>query len=344
MIIREAYLAIRYERREVEEFLAQRSLTLETDVEFTVVAVEGERILGTGSLSGNVLKCIAVEEDREGRGLAQAIVARLVAAAEERGRRHLFVFTKPENEAIFAAQGFTAVERMPPDLVLLENERDGFGRYLSALRETSVKGRIIGSAVVNCNPFTLGHLHLVETSAAACDVLHLFVVEEDKSSFPTDVRFRLVREGTAHVRNVVLHSGGPYIISAATFPSYFLKQPGDAVDVHAKFDLLLFGKRIAPALGIGVRFVGEEPYCAVTRRYNEIMKSTLPAFGVRVEEIPRLGKAGRAISASEVRRLIGEGNLAGTEELVPETTYRFLRSAEAEPVIGRIKAAREARH
>jgi len=233
---------------------------------------------------------------------------------------------------------------MPPDLVLLETPRDGFARYLSALRRTAVEGRTIGSAVVNCNPFTLGHLRLAETAAAACDVLHLFVVEEDKSAFPTDVRFRLVREGTAHIRNLVLHAGGPYIISAATFPSYFLKQPGDAVDVPAKVALLVFGKRIAPVLGIGVRFVGEEPFCAVTRRYNEIMKSTLPSFGVRVEEIPRLAKGGRAISASEVRRLIREGNTAETEELVPETTYRFLCSAEAEPVLGRIRSAGEARH
>lgn len=81
---------------------------------------------------------------------------------------------------------------------------------------------------MNCNPFTLGHRYLVEYAAAQCDVLHLFVVEEDRSMFSSQVRLRLVREGTAHLPNVRVHPSGHYMISSATFPTYFLKQEEDA--------------------------------------------------------------------------------------------------------------------
>lgn len=40
---------------------------------------------------------------------------------------------------------------------------------------------LVGAIVMNCNPFTLGHRYLVETCAKKCDMLIVFVVQEDKS-------------------------------------------------------------------------------------------------------------------------------------------------------------------
>ena len=37
---------------------------------------------------------------------------------------------------------------------------------------------------MNCNPFTLGHKYIVEKAARENDNVIIFVVEEDKSSFP----------------------------------------------------------------------------------------------------------------------------------------------------------------
>ena len=39
--------------------------------------------------------------------------------------------------------------------------------------------------------------------------------------------------------NVVLHDNGPYIISNATFSSYFLKDEAAVIDGHARLDALL---------------------------------------------------------------------------------------------------------
>lgn len=61
-------------------------------------------------------------------------------------------------------------------------------------------------------------------------------------------RLELVRRGTADLPNVDVIPGGDYIISRATFPAYFLQ--GDPEQARCDLELTLFGKRIAPALGI----------------------------------------------------------------------------------------------
>ena len=47
---------------------------------------------------------------------------------------------------------------------------------------------------MNANPFTLGHLYLIEKAAAQSDLLHIFIVSEDVSLVPFQVRRRLVME------------------------------------------------------------------------------------------------------------------------------------------------------
>ena len=133
---------------------------------------------------------------------------------------------------------------------------------------------------------------------------------------PFAVRKKLVQAGVAHIPNVVLHDSGPYIISSATFPSYFLKDEAAVIDGHARLDLAVF-TRIAQTLNVTHRFVGEEPFCSVTRAYNERMKSLLPQYGVEVVEIPRLC----GISASRVRALMQERKLDDIRALVPEESY-----------------------
>ena len=137
-------------------------------------------------------------------------------------------------------------------------------------------------------------------------------------------KHRLVKEGTADIANARVHRSADYLISSATFPTYFLKDNVDASVVNADLDIQLFAKRIAPALGITKRFVGTEPFCPVTRAYNERMKQVLPEYGVEVIEIER--KDG--ISASKVRQLLAEGEKDKVRTLVPECTYKYLYGGE----------------
>lgn len=69
-------------------------------------------------------------------------------------------------------------------------------RELADYRKILSKERFcIGSIVMNCNPFTLGHRYLVEEASRQSDLLYIFVVEEDKSDFPFEDRFNMVKAG-----------------------------------------------------------------------------------------------------------------------------------------------------
>jgi [citrate (pro-3S)-lyase] ligase len=185
---------------------------------------------------------------------------------------------------------------------------------------------------MNANPFTLGHRHLVEQAARRCDWLHLFVVREDASFFPFRERLEMVRAGVAHLSNVSVHEGSQYIISRATFPAYFLKESGEVQQAWSEIDVLIFRDFIAPALGITHRFIGSEPFCDITRQYNQTLHQLLTPQ-ISVVEIPRIKATGNAISASEVRRLLRTQQVSRIREIVPESTFAHLKahySARAE--------------
>ena len=89
---------------------------------------------------------------------------------------------------------------------------------------------------MNANPFTLGHLHLVERACGENDRVHLFIVSEEAGPIPAAVRKRLVLEGTTHLKNLVCHDTGPYLVSTATFPSYFQRDEAAVIHSHAGLD------------------------------------------------------------------------------------------------------------
>lgn len=62
------------------------------------------------------------------------------------------------------------------------------------------------------------------------------------SRFERETQAFLAERGIAGFGNVVLHASGPYIISNATFPSYFLPDDDTASVGHAELDLTLFAK------------------------------------------------------------------------------------------------------
>jgi len=335
--LKQIFLAVPQEREQLEHFLAQHDLTLDSDLEYTVGLYDDAVLIGTGSLSQWVLKCIAVADAYKGLGLTNMIVSHLMMVAYHRSRIHLFLYTKPENVHLFRPLGFYPIYELKNTVTLLENTPTGIQRYLKALRASKREADRVGAVIVNCNPFTLGHRYLIETAVANCDFVHVFVVQEDLSVFPFDVRYRLVQQGVRDLANVQVHEGGDYIISQATFPSYFLKEHKQVVDAHASLDVGIFAEKIAPVLGINVRFVGQEPLCPVTSHYNQVMQDLLPGFGIDVVEIERKELDGDVISASQVRKFLREDKFEAIRKIVPDSTYTYLTSAESRDVINKIK-------
>ena len=308
----------------VQEFLAQNGLTPpEAPPAFTVTLLEEGRPLATGSLDGGVIQYVAVDSGCQGGGLCAAVVSHLTRQALQEGREHLMLCTKPENRALFVGLGFYPVTETA-GMLLMENRRNGAADFVAALPTPPPGAGPAGAVVANCNPFTRGHLWLAEQAAARCGFLYFFLVSEDRSFFPADVRLELARQNLADLPHTAVCPTGDYLISAATFPTYFLKDQANAAFHSAELDLKLFAERFAAPLGITLRFVGEEPLCPVTRAYNRQMMDLLPGWGVRTVVLPRLEEGGAVISASRVRALFQRGELETLRPLVPGPTYQYL--------------------
>ena len=328
---------------QVDALLVENGITRDANLDYICAMVDEEnRVIATGSCFGATLRCFAVSQQHQGEGLLNEVVSHLMEYQMARGYTHLFLYTKIKSAKFFQSLGFYEIARVDGMLVFMENRRNGFPSYLSRLEKTARPG-VSGAIVMNANPFTLGHQYLVETAAGRCDTLHLFLLSEDASLVPFGVRKQLVQAGTAHLKNVVLHDSGPYIISNATFPSYFLKDDAAVIQGHAKLDLAIF-VRIARALGVTVRFVGEEPTSQVTGLYNEIMAAQLPENGIDCVILPRKQALGKAISASTVRAALQAGDWQTLSQLVPQTTLDYFKSSEAEPVLKRIRSAANVIH
>ena len=320
--IQEMPLGVPLFRRKVSDFLEANGLRLEeVDLYLAVLSPDGG-ILAGGGLRRDVLKCLAVNEEFRSEGLMTPLVSRLVSEASQRGFNSLKVFTKPAYRAVFESLGFRLIGSAPK-AVLMENGRglEEYCAYLSALRRDGTAGVI----VMNANPFTLGHQYLVNQASLRTDRLVVIPVWEDSSEFSYAERLEMIREGCGTLAEVA--EGSAYQISAATFPTYFLKDLSDASETQMRLDIDVFGRHIAPALGATVRFVGSEPSDPLTARYNRLMKEMLPSYGIRVEVVPRLKSAnGRFVSASRVRKLLSQGRFRAAAPLTPSSSYPYLRA------------------
>jgi len=339
----EIYSYDRRSRAQMDALLLAEGIRRDKNLDYSCGVFEDDgTLIATGSSFKNTLRCLAVSSEHRGEGLMNQVVSHLLERQMQQGNSHVFLYTKAKNARIFADLGFYEIARVEGELVFLENRREGFVRFLKSLSKTRQEGNC-AAVVMNANPFTLGHRYLLEQAARENDWVHLFLLSEEAGPIPFAVRRRLVREGVADLRNVILHDSGPYIISSATFPSYFLRDEDAAILAHARLDLAVFGK-IAATLGITVRYVGEEKSSHVTALYNETMARELPALGLGFREIPRLALRGETVSASSVRQAIYDGDLASAAFMLPESSLRYFESTEAAPVIAAIRAMAEARH
>lgn len=339
----EIYPGNRRASAQLDALLEREGIRKDGNLEYTLGLYDGEgELIATGSVFKNTLRCMAVDSRHQGEGLMNRVVTRLVSYQAQRGIFDLFLYTKCSTAKFFGDLGFYEICRVPGQVVFMENRRDGFVHYLAELGEGG-PGETRAAVIMNANPFTLGHRYLVERAAAENDRVHLFVVSEEASLVPFAARYRLVEEGVADLPNVTLHTTGPYMISSATFPSYFLRDSEDVIQAQARLDIQVF-QRIAAALGITARYVGEEPFSQVTGIYNTVMAEELGKAGLRCVVIPRREQAGAAISASAVRRLIQEGRMEEMRGLVPETTYRFFTSQEGAETVRRIREAGDVVH
>ena len=351
---------------QLEQFLVSNGLRMEELDRYLTVQADG-RILAGAGLYKDIIKCVAVAPEVRSEGLVAPLVSRLIADASAQGIHNLKVFTKPENQAIFESLGFRLLAQAPK-AILMENGR-GLEKYCEYLRGFRRPGRS-GVIVMNANPFTLGHKYLIDKASEQVDNMFIIPVKEDLSQFSYAERLEMIEAVVAgptaseNGTEVIVLEGSDYIISAATFPTYFLKDLSDAAETQMLLDLDLYSWWIAPALDANIRFVGSEPFDALTNRYNTLIPNaviiprlemasagpTASKMGTEVcsasaknyadataehtsipcaEAIANPARAD-AISASKVRKALSHGRFWEAAAMCPETTWPYLLGALAE--------------
>jgi [citrate (pro-3S)-lyase] ligase len=323
-------------KKDYEDLLFHANIRPEKAIEYTAGVFEGDKLIATGSIFQNILKCIAIAPEYMGGKVFNILISHLMSEVFDKGYVSCFIYTKEEAAHSFTHLGFCEIARVSGELVFLELSAKGFLSYIEDLKKTRKEGDKVASIVMNANPFTNGHLHLIETAAKENDILHIFILSEELSDFPSRIRLELVKKGTAHLHNIILHETGDYIVSAKTFPSYFLKEKSDVTYIQASLDAIIFKSYISTSLGVNRRYVGEEPLSQATAIYNQALKDV---FNEEIEliVIPRKELANEVISASRVRKLFKENDMDHIKNLVPKSTFEFLLSPEGRKIQDKIQ-------
>ena len=115
-----------------EALLASAGLRDEGDADCTaLLSSGGGALLACGSVSGRVLKQIAVAPWAEGDGACARIVTALLEESARRGVAHPFLYTKPKNARLFRSLGFFPVAETA-DMLMMEYGLDDRGKEVQA--------------------------------------------------------------------------------------------------------------------------------------------------------------------------------------------------------------------
>lgn len=308
--------------QEMETLLAESELRMEP-ADLFLGGYENGMMITCGALAGSVIKMLAVRKDRMNEGLITELVSALLKETAKAQTENVYIFTKPEYLFHFSGLGFRKVINTE-EIVLFHR-----GKWTPETAWAEFVGKYDAptyAVVINANPFTNGHLHLIESACAEEAHVLVFVVEEDVSFFPFRERFAMVQEALADRSDVTVLPSGPYAVSSVSFPTYFLRKETDIHREYAKLDALLFKKVFVTQFGIRKRFVGEEPFSDSTRVYNQVLAEVLPPE-CEVVRIPRLADHYcEAISATRIRAWIKEERWEEIRSRVPDATWKRIRN------------------
>ncbi|MFH5881154.1 [citrate (pro-3S)-lyase] ligase [Liberiplasma polymorphum] len=327
------------EKEAVKTFLKTFKLQYEDDIDQTIVIKENQKLIATASSANNIIKCVAILPEYQGQNLLSSLMSEMIKRLNQKGIHHYFVYTLDEQAHLFKTLGLKPIVQTMT-LSLLEGGAT-IQEALKTLKETyNISNKPKASVVVNANPMTKGHYHLIETVSKENDEVIVFVVSEEKSIFPFNVRFNIVKKACELLKNVTVVPSLEYLVSYATFPKYFLKQETVIREEHALIDVLIFKEYYMKILHINKRYVGEEPLSPMTNMYNETMSKYLNKNFII---IPRKTLNQQPISASTVRKLLKHNGVESVKPYVIEATYAFLLTNEGHDIIERIKT-HENRH
>jgi len=315
---------------EAKNILIDNGLNINDKTDYTTGLFINNKLVATGSLYKNIIKLIAIKKEYQKENLLSLIITNLITELTTRGYSKYFLFTEESNTKYFTNLGFKEVITAK-GVSYLENSNNTIKETLEDLKVSlNLDNKSVGAVIVNCNPPTLGHLHLITSAAKNHDTLLVFLVSEDKSFFPYNARKKMLKQATKDLKNVHILPSTNYLISSSTFPSYFLKDFNAKASIEMHLDVKIFIHYFMPIFNIKKRYVGTEENDTFTNHYNKVLKHYLKD---NLKIINRLKTNDTIISASLVRKHFKEGNLSLVKKLVPEATYNFLTSKEAQELL-----------
>lgn len=318
--------------QEIKDFLTKFNLKMD-DVDYSVVLRdENHKIIATCSKLFNLIKCLAVDQEYRGYKLARKLVTYYLNIINDEDDE-AFIITKPEYQDLFQSMGFGSLFAND-QIAFLTSRMDKVHHYQTYLA-SEFKPGTNGVIVMNANPFTNGHLALVQTAAKQVDNLYVVPVLENLSFFTYQERKTMIEQGVQSLTNVKVLNGCPYIISKGVFPSYFLKSSEAVIQAQTQLDAHLFVKLFKEPLKVKKRFLGSEPISHTTNVYNQTLTTILEANNIEVVIIPRVEFDHSPISASKVREALVSQNWSLITDLTPSSTTKFLKELDLVP---RLKA------
>jgi len=328
------------ERELLISLLDKNNLDYEYDIDYSILVYDESLLIGTASLSNNVMKCFVVVAEYNGKNVTNLMFSHLVNILNQKNIFHYFVYTTPNNKLIFESLNMKKiVETM--NTVLLEGGEEIVTVLKNLKKEYGLTDNKKACVIINANPMTLGHLFLIETAASENDEVLVFVVSEDLSSFPFIDRFEIIKKSTAHIKNVVVLPTLSYLVSKITFPKYFLREDQLIKDEQTLIDVLVYKEYYTKIFNIKKRYLGEEPFSFNTDKYNNVLKDYL---GNHIIIIDRKKVGSHVVSASLVRKLIKTNKLENIKKYVPLATYEYLTSDKGQDIINKIKESKLGRH
>lgn len=319
---------LKQEKNQVSNFLEKFDLRYDNEVDTTIYIEDNNQIIGTVSKSNHIIKCLAVDPSYQSENLASKLVTKIIELLQSENIFYYQVFTKPIYENLFKSMGFQllaktekilAMEGGHPDIhTAIHNLKNQIRmQYGEDIFKTK-----IASIVMNANPFTNGHLHLIEQASKENDLVLVFILEEEKSLFSFKERFALAYSATRQYSNVMILPSTKYIISKDTFPNYFLKEVNIHAKEYAKIDVRIFKDYFMKELSIDNRYVGTETD-PLMKIYNDTLKEEL---GEKLIVVERLKDTDEVISASIVRKLILNNEVEESLKYLPRGTHFLVMS------------------
>lgn len=312
-MIKEAILDL--EKKIICKLLQENGLEFDKLIDKTFYLEEDDLVIGTISCYKNIIKCVALKNGYTGIGYFEKLVSEMINYLYQNGITHIMVYTKPTYEMQFKSMGFSVIAKTD-NVVTLEYGTLSIDKVLNSYKDKvenhfgiSVDSSDIGAVVINANPVTNGHVHLVETASKNHSYVIVFLLEEDLSYFSYKERMTLCYLAFLPYKNVLLVPSTNYIVSSLTFPGYFIKEESEKNKEWAKVDANIFKNHFMNILNIKMRYVGAETK-GYMNDYNNALKEVL---GDKLTIIDRIDN----ISASTVRDLISQGNIDKAMDVIP---------------------------